>query len=621
MYSLDKLFSVGKRGWICSLIVFVLHTGILQGQNTYADNFSTQAYNRNDGNANWATNWIESGDTDNGPSADYIRIQSGQLFLYWLWNEDIRRTADLTGATSASLSFEYTTNSLGGTRQLGVFISNNGGLNFTQIASLSGSGTFSQDISGFISANTVVRFAKSNANWNSNDEAFVDNIIISAVVPMDSDSDGISDVSDLDNDNDGILDLEECPFVPTVTQSFTSTGGTVVTNSASNGRGILYIDFVSIDNSFNLTINGTDIATEFQFQPGAPGNFARFDTGFTYGQNGVPQLWSMTGTAANPMLRVIVDADGNLQLFGAQSSGGPLLNLTLDTAPTIVPWNSSGTNTISIGQFLTGPTNMEGELRFSEECDTDGDGILNRFDLDSDNDGIYDAIEAGHDQSHTNGILIGAVGNDGVPNTVQTNPNDGRVNYTVQDTDGDGITDAQELDSDSDSCFDVLEAGYSDPNNNGILGGAGLTTNSDGLVTSGIDGYTSPNDGDTNSIFDFQETGSPPTISGQPIATTLCPGCTGTFTVTASGTYTFQWQRYDGGSWTNLTDTGIYSGTTTATMTITNPDPTNNGEQYRVLLSDLAYVCDQTVSNTATLNIQVSTIITNRRITHRVNRN
>ena len=474
------------------VIVFVFGTWLAWGQNTYADNFSTQSYSRNDGNTNWATNWVESGDTNNGPTAQYIRVRSNQLYLYWLWSEDIRRTANLSGATSATLSFDYSTNSLGGSRQLGVFLSNNGGSSFTQIATLSGNGTFSQDITSYIASNTVIRFAKSNVNWNSNDEAYIDNVLISATVANDTDNDGIGDVADLDNDNDGILDSEECNFAPTVTQPFNSSGGTAIINSASNGRGVLYIDFVSIDNSFNLTINGADIAGEFQFQPGAPGNFARFDTGFTYGQNGVPQLWSMSGTLGNPMLRVIIDADGYLRLYGAQSPGGTLLELTLDTSPITVPWNTSGSNTIRIGQFLTGPTNMNGELRFNEECDTDGDGILNRFDLDSDNDGIYDAVEAGHAQIHSLGVVSGAVGSDGIPDAVQSDPDSGVTNYTPQDSDGDGITDTQELDSDADGCSDVLEAGFSDSNNDGVLGDAPVTVNGDGVVTSGVDGYSSP---------------------------------------------------------------------------------------------------------------------------------
>jgi len=468
-YLLKSLFEA-KEFLRLSLLLCILVTYQLTGQTTFADNFSSLDYDRQDGNANWSTDWIESGDSNLGPTSQYISIQSNELYMYYLWSEDIRRTANLTGATSETLSFDYITNSLGGGKQLGVFISNDGGSTFNSIATLSGNGSFSQDISGYIASNTVIRFAKSNTNWDSNDNASIDNVLISAVIPVDTDGDGIGDVVDLDNDNDGILDWDECPYTPLVTQSFTSTNGTTVTNTASNGRGKLFIDFISIDNSFNLTINGTDIAPEFQFQPGAPGNFARFDTGFTYGQAGVPQLWSMTGSLANPILRVIIDSDGHLELFGAQSSGGPLVDLTLDTPPTTVPWNATGSNTISIGQYVTGPTNMNGELRFSEECDTDGDGILNRFDLDSDNDGIYDAVEANHGQPHTNGVVNGSVGTDGIPNTVQLDPNSGTVNYSLRDSDSDGNIDSIELDADDDGCSDVLEAGFSDSNSDAILG-------------------------------------------------------------------------------------------------------------------------------------------------------
>ena len=39
------------------------------------------------------------------------------------------------------------------------------------------------------------------------------------------------------------------------------------------------------------------------------------------------------------------------------------------------------------------------------EGDTDGDGIPNHFDLDSDNDGCYDVLEAGFNDSDGDGIL------------------------------------------------------------------------------------------------------------------------------------------------------------------------------------------------------------------------
>ena len=590
-------------------------------QMTFADNFDTSDYDRQDGNTYWATDWIESDDSNLGPTSQYIRIQSQQLYMYYLWTEDIRRTANLTGATSATLSFDYTTNDLGGTRRLGVYISSTGGAPYTQIGTLSGNGTFTQDISAYISANTVIRFAKSNANWDSNHNASIDNVLISAVTPVDTDGDGIEDVADLDNDNDGILDWDECTFVATTTQNFNANGGTSVTNTSTSGRGVMYIDFISIDNSFNLTVNGTNIAAEFQFQPGAPGNFARFNTGFTYGEGGLPQLWSLTGTLANPVLRVIVDADGHLKLFGAQSSGGTLEPLILDTPPETVPWNPSGTNTITIGQFVTGPTNMNGQIRFSGECDTDGDGIFNRFDLDSDNDGIYDAVEAGHGQAITNGAINGAVGTDGVPNLVQTDPNGGSINYAYTDSDGDGILDSIELDSDNDGCNDVLEAGFTDNNADGFLGPNPVATDGNGVVTSGTDGYTIPAEGDLDSVFDYRQAGAPPSINTQPVNTIICPGCNGSLSVTATNANLYQWQRFVGGSWANITDNAMFSGANTATLNINNPTPSENGEQYRVVLTNIAYSCAQTTSATASLQIRVNTIVTNRRITYRVQKN
>ena len=107
----------------------------------------------------------------------------------------------------------------------------------------------------------------------------------------------------------------------------------------------------------------------------------------------------------------------------------------------------------------------------------------------------------------------------------------------------------------------------------------------------------------------------------QPVTTTICPGCTGDFSVTATHADLYQWQYWDGISWVNVTDTGIYSGSTTANLTLSNPTPANNGTQYRVLLNNAAYTCGEQISDTVILNIQVASIITNRRITYRVNKN
>ncbi len=240
--------------------------------------------------------------------------------------------------------------------------------------------------------------------------------------------------------------------------------------------------------------------------------------------------------------------------------------------------------------------------------DTDLDGVIDAFDLDSDNDGIYDAVEAGHGQAHTNGVVNGSVGTDGVPDAVQTTPNGELVNYTVTDSDGDGTIDATELDSDNDSCNDVVEAGYTDTDSDGILGASPVTVNGNGLVTSGTDGYTVPADGDSNSTYDFQEAGIAPTITLQPTDDSICPGANTTFSATVSNADTFQWQTWNGSNWVDLTNSGIHSDVTTNTLTVTNAQISDSGNQYRVLLSHSAFACAQETSDDVVLTVSEPTV-------------
>ncbi len=106
-------------------------------------------------------------------------------------------------------------------------------------------------------------------------------------------------------------------------------------------------------------------------------------------------------------------------------------------------------------------------------CDTDGDGIANLFDLDSDNDGIPDVEEAGF-----KGYTIGR----GTFSTWADSNSNGFLDnieaaiaggwYVIPDTDGDGVPDVLDLDSDNDSIFDVDEAGLL--NGDGDINGDGV---------------------------------------------------------------------------------------------------------------------------------------------------
>ena len=253
--------------------------------------------------------------------------------------------------------------------------------------------------------------------------------------------------------------------------------------------------------------------------------------------------------------------------------------------------------------------------------DTDGDGIANSLDLDSDNDGIYDGIEAGHGEALVEGRLTGPVGTDGIANNVQAvgQYDNGTINYEIKDSNNDNILDFLSSDSDSDGCSDVIEAGFLDGDNDTFLGTSPVTINSWGVVT-GQGGYTNPMDGDNNTVPDYQEFSSAPDILITPQDTTIFDGDSGIISITTSNTTQYQWQiSIDGGmSFLNMVDSGNYSGTETATLSIYDTNLDFDGHLFRVLLINEGYACSSFISSeVVVLNIRVKTVITNKRITYR----
>ncbi|TLP82344.1 hypothetical protein [Maribacter sp. ACAM166] len=256
--------------------------------------------------------------------------------------------------------------------------------------------------------------------------------------------------------------------------------------------------------------------------------------------------------------------------------------------------------------------------------DTDGDGLANSLDLDSDNDGIYDGIEAGHGVTLVAGKLTGPVGADGIADVVQAvgQYDNGTINYEIKDSNNDNTLDFLSSDSDSDGCSDVLEAGFLDGDNDGYLGTSLIMTNSWGVVT-GQGGYTNPMDGDNNTVPDYQEFSSAPNISVAPQDTLIFDGNSGNISITASNTSQYQWQiSTDGGmNFSNMVDSANYLGTETATLSVHDTNLGFDGLLFRVILINEGYVCSSPItSEVVQLNIRVKKVITNRKITYRIHK-
>ncbi|WP_284651911.1 T9SS type B sorting domain-containing protein [Flavobacterium terrisoli] len=220
-------------------------------------------------------------------------------------------------------------------------------------------------------------------------------------------------------------------------------------------------------------------------------------------------------------------------------------------------------------------------------ADSDNDTYPNYLDIDSDNDGIFDIIESGSpgNGSNTNGITLNPIGSNGLDNSLETSADSGVVNYTIADTDGDGILNYIELDSDDDDCFDVKEAGFSDVNNDGVLGeDSPIVIGGSGVVVN-ASGYGVPNG---NYVI-----GAPISISAQPVDITTCELQSATFTITSVPVDSYQWQLSTDNetSWSNLVNNATYSGVNTVSLTVSNVSPLMAGYKYRVFINKNGNSC------------------------------
>ncbi|GAB7257655.1 LamG-like jellyroll fold domain-containing protein [Polaribacter sp. OB-PA-B3] len=291
---------------------------------------------------------------------------------------------------------------------------------------------------------------------------------------IDTDGDGIPDSVDLDDDNDGILDtVEGCSSSSPAIENLSFT--------TVSGSGFSYNG-----NNLNFT-NGTAGYVNSTHSP----NFS------TYGANGNFEMkFTVNGTYTNSTNRRVVigineagtestnswqDVDYSFYITGSGQTlqiyengtyignyGSGANGNTLSIRKTgssvsylvngVVVYTSSQTargNDYYIDNSFFGQTSNfdlnNFQIEFTNPADDfDGDGILNCLDLDSDNDGIPDNIEA---QS-----TLGYTAPDGIydANGVDTAYTGG---LTPEDTDTDGAFDYLDTDSDNDGKLDNFEAG------------------------------------------------------------------------------------------------------------------------------------------------------------------
>jgi hypothetical protein len=107
-----------------------------------------------------------------------------------------------------------------------------------------------------------------------------------------------------------------------------------------------------------------------------------------------------------------------------------------------------------------------------------------------------------------------------------------------------------------------------------------------------------------------------PVINIPPASTTICSNnANHSFTVSASGASSYQWQENSGAGWTDILNGGIYSTPQTPSLGLTTIPDNYNGYQYRCVVGNGA--CS-TTSSSATLSITSAPVISLQPVSHSI---
>ena len=132
-------------------------------------------------------------------------------------------------------------------------------------------------------------------------------------------------------------------------------------------------------------------------------------------------------------------------------------------------------------------------------------------------------------------------------------------------------------------------AGFANISNSGQYAGATTSTLTITAATAGLNGYlyraivTGSASPDATSDPAALTVRSGPRITGQPSASTIPVGGNTTFSATASSATGYQWQVDQGAGFNSISNNALYSGATTATLTISGATSGMSGYMYRVI--------------------------------------
>ena len=403
-----------------------------------------------------------------------------------------------------------------------------------------------------------VRIRTTDNNGGTFDQVFV--ITVTDLVnETDTDSDSILDTSDLDDDNDGIYDVTEAVCTdPTAAFATTPVAYWTLDNTTNDSQGSNNENGTSFSSFSTTAIQGThsasfDGSTSIRYSQNS-GFMESAYTNISFSAWILPDdltgdrvIYEEGGGTNGFMLWLddgILTATTRTGGSGSEVSVAAATTLTLDglwhhvactfdnSTVTVYLDGVSASTTAGFTQIeahsddggIGGPVSVASNgvtgfysglmdaARYSNTetwtsqdisteslrlCDADEDGVFNHLDLDTDNDGIPDNIEAQSTTGYTAPGSFTDANSDGV-NDVYAG------GLTPENTDGTDDADFLDLDSDNDGIFDIAESGSgltdttpNDGRTDGTVGTNGLDNTLDG----GSDDFS-----DVNGSFDDTQT-------------------------------------------------------------------------------------------------------------------
>ena len=295
-----------------------------------------------------------------------------------------------------------------------------------------------------------------HADVDSDDDGILDSFEGTPTSLTDTDGDGIPDVRDLDSDNDGLSDVIEAGLIDANGDALMDAGQTRTSmprDSNNDGtpdfRTPASGSFVAGPDSDEDGIrDAVDAAPQsFGTYVDRDGDGVADAQDLDLDNDGIPNAADGADDTDGDGLPNLVDLDSDgdgiadiIEAGGVDANGDGLADNFVDT-------NGNGLS----DQF---ETSLGGHALVLP--DTDHDGADNHRDVDSDGDGINDVIEAGGTDTNNDGRQDGVDANhDGLADSAANST--GGHSLARPDTDGDGMNDFLDLDSDNDGLTDTQE--------------------------------------------------------------------------------------------------------------------------------------------------------------------